>query len=134
MNSKVRFNHVGPQFVVDEVAVAVSFYSEVLGFELDHVNGEPLQYAVVFRDEVYVHLGVQGHPAFTPGPGSAFVSVSGVEEVWSRVKLAAPQSVIEPLESCDYGQGVRFRVFSLADPAGNILRIGEPLESKTQGA
>ena len=33
MTSKVQFNHVAPQFVADEVAVAVNFYSEVLGFE-----------------------------------------------------------------------------------------------------
>ena len=128
MNPKIRFNHIGPQFVVDEVAEAVSFYSEVLGFELDYVSGEPPQYAVVFRDEVYVHLSVEGHPAFTSGRGSAFVAVSGIEQIWSRVRSSAPESVIEALENRDYGQGVRFRVFSLADPAGNILRIGEPLE------
>jgi catechol 2,3-dioxygenase-like lactoylglutathione lyase family enzyme len=132
MTSEIRFNHVGPQFVAHDVAAAVAFYTEVLGFGVDYLNGEPPEYAVVCRDEVYIHLSREGHPAFASGPGSAFVAVRGVERVWNRVKSAAPQAVLQELDDRDYGQDVRFRVFCLADPSGNILRIGEPLQRRTR--
>ena len=35
-----RFNHVGPQFAVRDVTVAVSFYSTVLGFGVDYLDGD----------------------------------------------------------------------------------------------
>ena len=72
MKSGIRFNHMGPQFAVEDVSRAVGFYAAVLGF-------------------------------------------------------------VQPLEDLDYGQEVRFKVFAISDPAGNTLRIGEPLESTRGG-
>jgi len=127
MKRVVRFNHMGPQFAVGDVGKAVGFYAAVLGFGLDYLEGEPPSYAVVFRDEVYIHLSHPELPAFIPGGGRAFVAVSGVDEVWERVRSEAPDAIVQPLEDLDYGQEVRFRVFAIADPSGNTLRIGEPL-------
>jgi len=127
MKKGVRFNHIGPQFSVEDVERAVGFYATVLGFSLDYLDGEPAHYAVVFRDEVYIHLSNPEPPKFEFGAGRAFVSVSGVDAVWERARSEAPDSIVQPLEALDYGHEVRFKVFSLADPAGNTLRIGEPL-------
>jgi catechol 2,3-dioxygenase-like lactoylglutathione lyase family enzyme len=128
MAGQSRFNHVGPHFAVRDVSRAKSFYQSALGFGLDYIHGDPAEYAVVFRDEVYIHLSLSNHPSFTPGAGRAFVAVSGVEQVWAQVCARARESVCEPLENRDYSHGVRFRGFAIEDPDGNILRIGEPLK------
>jgi len=128
MTEQSRFNHAGPHFAVRDVSRAMSFYEGVLGFGLDYIHGDPAEYAVVFRDEVYIHLSLSNHPSFAPGAGRAFVAVSGVEQVWKQVCSKAQESACEPLENRDYGQGVRFRGFAVEDPDGNILRIAEPLE------
>jgi predicted enzyme related to lactoylglutathione lyase len=126
MAGQTRFNHIGPQFAVQDVSRAMSFYRNVLGFELDYIDGDPVRYAVVFRDEVYIHLSLSNAPGFDPGGGRAFVAVSGVEPVWARACSEAPASVCEPLENRDYGHGARFRGFAVKDPDGNVLRIAEP--------
>jgi predicted enzyme related to lactoylglutathione lyase len=131
MKNGVRFNHIGPQFAVDDVEKAVGFYAAALGFGLDYLDGEPPHYAVVFRDEVYIHLTQPEPQGVQPGAGRAFVAVSGVDAVWQRARSQAPDSIVQPLEDLDYGQQVRFKVFSISDPAGNTLRIGEPLVDTT---
>jgi len=127
MKKGVRFNHIGPQFLVDDVSQSVGFYAAALGFGLDYLDGEPPHYAVVFRDEVYIHLTQPEPPGVQPGAGRAFVAVSGVNAVWERARSQAPDSIVQPLEDLDFGQQVRFKVFAISDPAGNTLRIGEPL-------
>ena len=128
MSTNVRFNHVGPQFAVDDVQQAVGFYAAALGFKLDYLDGEPPHYAVVFRDEVYIHLSLSNDPGFNPGSGRAFIAVSGVEYLWEQVRSVAEESICESLEDRDYGHGVRFKGFAIRDPDGNILRIAEPLK------
>jgi predicted enzyme related to lactoylglutathione lyase len=127
MKSGIRFNHMGPQFAVEGVGRAVGFYAAVLGFGLDYLDGEPPHYAVIFRDEVYIHLSHPESPLFVSGAGRAFVAVTGIDKVWKRARSEAPEAIVQPLEDLDYGQEVRFRIFAIADPAGNTLRIGEPL-------
>ncbi len=129
MNTRVRYSHVAPQFVVKDVEASVAFYSAALGFNVDYRNGEPPQYAVVCRDEVYIHLSAPDHPAFAAGAGSVFIVVSGIDQLWSRIETSFPEAVHGELEDRDYGQSIRFRVFCLVDPDGNILRIGEPLDA-----
>lgn len=128
MAGQTRFNHIGPHFAVGDVSRSVSFYKDVLDFGLDYLDGDPPRYAVVFRDEVYIHLSSKNPPGFEPGGGRAFVAVSGVEPVWERACSKAQASVIESLENRDYGHGVRFRGFAIKDPDGNVLRIAEPLK------
>ena len=127
MSTNVRFNHVGPQFAVDDVQQAVGFYAAALGFKLDYLDGEPPHYAVVFRDEVYIHLSHPQPPAHESGQGRAFIAVSGVDAIWERARSAAPEAILQPIQDLDYGHGVRFRMFFISDPAGNTLRIGQPL-------
>ena len=125
----IRFNHAAPHFAVRDVSAAVSFYSAVLGFGVDYLDGDPPHYAVVYRGEVYIHLSVPENPDFRPGSGRAFIAVSGIDPLWKGASTRAPESVVKPLKNCDYGHGVRFRVFAIADPDGNTLRIGEPIEA-----
>lgn len=127
MDEQMRFNHIGPHFAVRDVPRAMSFYQAVLGFGVDYIAGDPPQYVVVFRDEVYLHLSLSDDPAFQPGSGRAFVAVKGVDQLWEKVLTVSEESVCESLDERDYGHGARFRGFAVKDPDGNILRIGEPV-------
>ncbi len=124
MKSEIRFNHAGLQFAVKNVPASVKFYKKVLGFEIDYENGSPVEYAVVFRDEVYIHICLQKNQPYEIGPGCGFVSVSGVEKLWEHV-FPSGAEIIQPLTDKDYGHGVLFRDFTIKDSDGNVLRIGQ---------
>jgi len=127
MKKYIRFNHCGPQFVVKNVTQAVKFYADVLDFGIDYINGSPPTYAVVFRDEVYIHLSYSKVIAYQIGPGAAFIAVTGVEKLWQHVQSS--RAVIkDPISDQDFGQEVRFKTFTIQDPDNNILRIGEQLK------
>jgi len=132
MSDTIVFNHVGPHFLIQDVSRSIEFYARILGFHLEYVAGSPPLYAVVFRDDVYIHLSKTGALGFPSGPGCAFIAVSGVDSLWQRVAAAKPE-IVEPLADQDYGHGVLFRVFTIRDPDGNVLRIGQPLSTQDNG-
>lgn len=121
----IRFNHIAPHFYASDLGRTRRFYESVLGFTLDYVHGEPPHYLVMCHDEVYVHLSQVGPNGAALHPGAAFVAVAGVDALWARVRDRR-DCVLADLTDSDYGSGVRFRVFTLRDPDGNLLRIGEP--------
>lgn len=127
MTEQTRFDHVGPHFAVRDVLQAKSFYEDVLGFRIEYIDGEPPQYVVVFRDDVYIHLSLSDDPNFHPGGGRAFVAVKGVDHLWEQVCSESQESICGTLEDRDYGHGVRFRGFAVKDLDGNTLRIAEPM-------
>jgi|GEM_PF-7111070 len=45
--SKAKFHHLNPQFLVTDVETAVAFYRDKLGFELEFVVGEPVVFAAM---------------------------------------------------------------------------------------
>lgn len=129
MNKKIRFNHVAPQFVVKEVVESIDFYKKVLGFEIDYKNGSPLNYAVVYKNEVYIHLCLQKTRRYKLGPGCCFISISNVEKLWDQVCLNQVD-IVQPLKVNNYSKGVVFKDFIIKDPDDNILRIGKPVKMK----
>jgi predicted enzyme related to lactoylglutathione lyase len=127
MKNSVRYNHSAPQFVVKDVSKSIDFYSGILGFEIDYLSGSPPSYAVVFRDEVFIHLCHQSVLNYIIGPGCAFVSVSGVDEIWKNIQ-DNNIDIISPISNKDFGSGVYFRVFTIYDLDKNVLRIGEKIQ------
>ena len=121
----IRFQHIAPHFYASDMRGAQQFYESVLGFALDYVDGEPPQYLVMCRDDVYVHLSQAGLYGAALHPGAAFVAVVDVDALWAEVR-GRRECVVADLTDADYGSGVRFRVFAVRDPDGNVLRLGEP--------
>lgn len=121
----IRFQHIAPHFYTSDVGRARQFYESVLGFALDYVDGEPPQYVVMCRDDVYMHLSQAGLYGTARHPAAAFVAVTDVDALWAQVR-ERPECVVADLTDVDYGSGVRFRLFAVRDPEGNVLRIGEP--------
>jgi len=98
-----------------------------LGFSIDYLSGSPPSYEVVYRDDVYIQLSLQETPGFELGPGCAFISVTGVEEIWERVQKNNVDIII-PLANQDYGSAVHFRVFTIYDLDKNVLRICKQIQ------
>jgi predicted enzyme related to lactoylglutathione lyase len=113
--------------VVQDISRSLDFYKNVLGFGVDYLSGSPPAYAVVYRDEVYIHLCLPAAQNSNPGTSAVFIAVNGVEELWNRVKNEGIE-IIDQLAEKDYGQKVCFRVFTIKDPDKNILRIGEKID------
>jgi len=124
---ELEFKHAALQFAVQDVPGAIVYYWELLEFEIDYIKGEPATYAVIFRDNVYIHLCETGKQPFDMGPGCGFISIAGIDAVWQRVK-GSQVDVIQPLKESDYGSGVKFKDFIIRDPDKNVLRIGESIE------
>ena len=127
-----RFNHIGPTLAVRDVPAGIAFFAKVLDFGIDYLGGDPPEYAVVFRDEVYIHLSVPDEPVFPAGSGRVLIVVSEIEPVWEKVVSVYPESVIDSLADCDWGLEVRFKAFTMVDLDGNTLRIAEPLDVEEQ--
>ncbi len=123
---KIRFNHCAPQFIVKDVTRSVEFYKNYLGFGIDYLSGSPPGYAVVYRDDVYIHLCLQEAHDFNLGTGCVFIAIKGIDKIWDKVQNTDAE-VIDPLAEKDYGQGVHFKIFTIRDPDKNILRIGEKI-------
>ena len=130
MNSLINFTHVGPQFVVQDVNVSIDFYKNVLGFGVDYEQGSPVEYAVVYSGEVYIHLCLQKNQQFKIGPGCCFICVSNIDKLWEDVK-GRQVEVIQFLQENDYGHNVVFRDFVIKDLDENILRIGQQITKKS---
>jgi catechol 2,3-dioxygenase-like lactoylglutathione lyase family enzyme len=124
---KMIFDHCSPQFAVQSVTKSIEFYADVLGFSIDYLSGSPPTYAVVFKDDVYIHLCHRRIVDYLLGPGAAFISIKGIDELWPQVQYSEAE-IIEALADRDYGEDVRFKIFTIKDLDENIIRIGEQLK------
>jgi predicted enzyme related to lactoylglutathione lyase len=126
MKPSISYNHIAPQFVVKNVEDSINFYSQILGFKVDYLSGSPPNYAVVFRNEVYIHLCVKEQQDYTVGPGSVFMVVNGIEKIWENIQNSNIE-IISPLADQDYSSNAKFKVFTIYDLDKNVLRIGEKI-------
>ena len=118
--------HVAPVFRVVDLARAIAFYRDALGFELEFSYED--FYASVRREGCHVHL-----QCAAPAPRDqaeferaehldACVIVEGIEALAARFAAAgAPFSV--PLRQMPYGAE-----FYVRDPNGYIMGFMEPAE------
>jgi predicted enzyme related to lactoylglutathione lyase len=118
------FEQVSPTLPVTDMRRALSFFEASLGFRCsfklqDDLHPE-IPYAIVERDQVEIHLQLR---EATAGTGSCYITVDDADAVWAEVQRAGVR-VIRPIENSDYGM----RDFSIADPDGNNLGIGQPID------
>ena len=117
-----RFESVMPEMPVRNLSAAVEFYSDVLGFRLEHLHGD--EYAVMRREGA--RLGLKRSEAdIPPGTGRLYAFLSGIDEYFAAVgrTIAAPARVTDPLAVRPYG----YKDFTVHDPDGNHLAFGERL-------
>jgi catechol 2,3-dioxygenase-like lactoylglutathione lyase family enzyme len=117
-----------PQFLVDEITKALSFYEERLGFNVDFVYQN--FYASVSRDGATIHLKcapklVAERELRKSGEHlDAYLDVSGVDEFHEELTRRGVQ-ILRSLTQRPWGR----REFYIEDPDGYILCFSEEADS-----
>ena len=130
--STVALGFHGVRYQVKDVGRAVAFYTEELGFKLEHQQLP--QFAAVSLGALPLLLSGPGASGSRPMPGGDRQEPGG----WNRIVLhvADLPSLIERLE----GRGLRFRnemevgpggkQIQLLDPDGNAIELFEPAQRR----
>jgi uncharacterized glyoxalase superfamily protein PhnB len=125
-----RFNKIMPVLRVADMQKAVTWYTQVLGFEViwrspGDGGGENCMLqagAIDLMLSTGAHLG--GPSTLT---GTLYFNVDGVEELFTRIKDRV--AVVWPLADQDYGT----REFGIQDSDGYLLAFAEELPEGQEG-
>lgn len=120
-DTPTRLTAFAAVFTVKDVAKAIDFYVERLGFKIEFKYGEPVQYAAVERDNVSIHLMPVTQSPSTLGLSSVYIFTGDVDGV--HADLVARGAAIELMPTDEpYGM----RECAVRDPDGNRLSFGQP--------
>jgi len=121
--SQPRFDAISPIVSVADLPAALDWYERVLGFAVAWRWGDPVELAGLCRDHVELSLGQRGK-AGPPGASQLYVRMTGIDAYYEQVQRAGATMAVA-IGDRAYG----LRDFSVADPSGNRLDFGEPLEA-----
>ncbi|HEV8320029.1 MAG TPA: VOC family protein [Myxococcota bacterium] len=123
------FKKISPTLQVKDMRRALAFFERDLGFrctfKLDDEHHPEIPYAVVERDQVTIHLQLSEKAA---GTSACYVTVDDGDAVYAEI-LKAGVRVTRPIENSRYGM----RDFTIADPDGNTLGFGQPIQPTPAG-
>lgn len=120
--SDITYGRVAPGVFVRDIQKARAFYCDVLGFAKTFENGDPVGFMILEKDRAELHLSlVKDHKPSTTN--IAHLMVDDVDALHA-VCVAAGVRIIKSLADKDYG----LRAFVLADPDGNRIDVGQPLD------
>jgi len=120
-----EFHGVQPVLPVSDVSRAARWFSEVLGFEIDFIAGEPPSYARVkkgdrsYGDPVYLRLWQCGSREAQPWRGEIVIHVGKDIDGLHAAYVKRGVTVIEPPTSQPWG----LREFAIREPDGHVLRF-----------
>lgn len=117
----VQFESATTVLVVRDVAAAVDYYRDVLGFPVDFTYGEPVFYAGVRHGAVSLHLHAAARAPRQPGHGSAYVFIDDVDAYYAQITARGAKTEGPPVNE-PYG----LRDFGALDPDGNRLIFASP--------
>jgi predicted enzyme related to lactoylglutathione lyase len=110
-----------PVFEVDDIAAAVNFYRNVLGFAEGWSRGSPPTLVQIARDDIEVHLSRRSGSAVA----SCSFLVQGVDAYFAEVR-ARGAKIVESIGD----RASEMREFILTDPSGNVLSFAESLKKE----
>jgi catechol 2,3-dioxygenase-like lactoylglutathione lyase family enzyme len=116
-----RMHGAYPQIIVADMARAIGFYTEVLGFTLAYAHGTPAFYALVTRDAAALNLRHVDDPDALRARAieqvlAANIPMAGVE-LFHLALLARGADIAQPLQAQPWGA----TDFVVRDPDGNLL-------------
>lgn len=125
-----QLNKLTPNLVVSDVARAVAFYRDRLGFEVETTvpEAEPYVFAIIRSGPVQIFLNapepaIEEYPAMKGRPlggtFTMFIEVTGIERTYDELKAQIP--IVAPLETKWYGVAE----FVVADPDGYLITFAE---------
>ena len=108
-----------PILTVDKLAASIAYYRDRLGFHFDWTDGEPPDFASVTRGDMQIFMcqRCQGHPG-----GWIWVTTPDVDALYTELVRRGAQIKAKP-DNKPWGM----REMQVADPDGNVLRIGSPI-------
>ena len=121
-----KFGRVAPGVPVSNIADALRFYRDVLGFTVSFTNGCPVSFAVIKQGDAELHLGVDPGKA---GSLHAHLMVDDLDGVYDRL-LRSGIAVRQPPKVQEWG----LRDIVVADPDGNTFEMAEPVTRWEKGA
>jgi catechol 2,3-dioxygenase-like lactoylglutathione lyase family enzyme len=122
-----RFTGLAPVLLAPDVAAALDYYRDVLGFEVEPYEGEPAAYGYARRDGTHIHIAHADHCR----PNSdlvvdlfdVYIWVDDVEAVHRELAERGAPLMHPPIDR-EYG----LREIRVRDLNGYVLGIGQPLE------
>jgi catechol 2,3-dioxygenase-like lactoylglutathione lyase family enzyme len=110
-----------PTLGTRDLATALRFYVEVLGFDVQTTMGDPPDFALLSSpDGGGLGLVRVDDPTVTDEYACCYVDVTGVEELHSRC-VAAGYPITNPLTRHPWGN----HDFVVRDPDGHLIAVGE---------
>ena len=106
---------------VADLAAAVPFYENILGFRVVSRSDTPHNSAVLARDEIQIRLAENGGD---PTQDGCAFHVKGLEELFAEFKKNGLQKEISEFNSEDRG-GDTWKVFYVIAPDGLCYWFGE---------
>ena len=129
MSSKVLFESVAPQFVVEDVVVTAWYYQDVLGFEITDYFHNPPVHAIVTRGESQIFLakatnqvGISNRVLKSVGI-DAYFRVRGVEQLAEELSNKGANILEGPIV-----RTYDIRELVIQDCNGFVLVFGEDVE------
>jgi catechol 2,3-dioxygenase-like lactoylglutathione lyase family enzyme len=123
--SNITFGRLAASAFTRDIQAAYAFYRDVLGFSKTFENGDPVGFMILEKDAAELHLSlVKDHKPSTTN--IAHLMVDDVDALHAVV-VAAGARIIKSLADKDYG----LRAFVFADPDGNRIDVGQPLDPAT---
>ena len=124
VRGSARLSAIAPQFLVDDLAAAIAYYRDRLGFGVDFTY--EAFYASVSRDGFPIHLKCAAKTVSDRAHRKehehldAYVAVTGVDTLYEELKSRGAR-IIKPLEARPWGH----KDFSVEDADGYILCFSE---------
>jgi RimJ/RimL family protein N-acetyltransferase/uncharacterized glyoxalase superfamily protein PhnB len=124
--TRPRFYGVEPILEVADVAAAVQFYRERLGFAVEFLFGDPVSHAGLFRGEwstqgVRLQLTQRASTSGIPSVALYLVVAPRLDTLYEEYQRKNVP-IVEALATQPWGR----REFTVRDPDGHLLRFGEP--------
>ena len=123
---------VAPYFIVDDILQSAAFYRDKLGFQFDRIWGQPPQFVIVHRDDVYIMLKSIGsagnsrpnHTVHADAPWDAYIWVKDADALYDELRSRGVK-ITREIENEPYG----CRDFDVEDNSGYIICFGQNLEA-----
>lgn len=106
---------------VENVAAAIPFYEDVMGFQIVSRSDQPHNLVVLGRDEVRIGLAENGGD---PSQEGCFFEVDDVQAVFEQLKSNGLNQENPSFRVDKYG-GTSYRVFFVVAPDGLCYCIGQ---------
>jgi uncharacterized glyoxalase superfamily protein PhnB len=119
-NIMAKLERIAPELPSADLVRALAYYEKKLGFEVAlRLPGN--EYAIVERDDVAVHLFVDG--ASKSSPVGVHIFTSNLDQLFSELQ-ASGADLTQKIERKPWGN----RDFRVRDEFGNELKFTEPLD------